>query len=51
MSTHQVWDLVPEKLELIYKALRYYRFWSAPEPEQVALALEIEETIERWLRD
>lgn len=51
MSTHRVWDLNPEALELIYEALRYYRFWKALEPEQRALALKIEELIETWLRD
>lgn len=50
-GTLHVWDFMPEELELIYHALRYYRLWGAIGPEQEALARRIEDAIETWLRD
>lgn len=46
-----VYDFTPEELELIYHALRYYRFWVALETEQKNLAMKIADAIETYLRD
>lgn len=46
-----VYDFLPEELELIYYALRYYCIRGAVEPEQRDLARKIEEAIEVYLQD
>lgn len=47
----RVYDFTPEELELIWHALRYYRFGGAIGEENEILSRRIEEAIEVYLRD